>query len=175
MAVKYKKLVVGRVGWGRIVRNTERFGWELVTAEEVTTVETETYYEGYQDGNRFIIEAEMDGNNIKLPTKTREHKSVREHLTFRRDSNWFKNLFAIFPLELIYNILFIVRRIIGILLPIAAGLLFAVAIIFNNIELRDDIIHISMYVEIAFVVWLALIIIEGILARIAKRILKRKQ
>ncbi len=162
---KVKVLCVKRFGWKRIARNTERFGWTLDEAEEETTTTHETTYEG-----------EVVGDKIYVKPHTTTSTKVRVWLTFWRNKDDFKNLMAIRLLELVYNILFYIRRIVGFFLPVV-GVLSIIVVAFSNStggHYDDETTQLSMYLLAAFASWISLIICEGILSRIAGAILKRK-
>jgi len=160
-----KILCLKKLGWKRVAKNQMRFGWDLDDGEEETTTTTTTTYETtfYQD---------------KAYTKKYEdtHSKIRILLYFVRNRDDYQNLFAILPLELIYNICFYVRRIIGFLLPPAFIFIMIASTATNGSGTNhtDDFATVFLWFSIAFVAWLILIAAEGILSRIAGRILKYK-
>ena len=107
-----KVLCVKKLGWKRIAHNVERFGWTLGEAEEETETTITTSYEG-----------RVSGDNIYIEEKVSKSTKVRVWLSFHRYKSDFSNYYAVKPLEIIYNIAFLLRRILGFLLPIASVLL----------------------------------------------------
>lgn len=157
--IKTKVLGIKRLGWKRVAKNVCRFGWHLSDAEEETITETETEYEGTITDDKIYI---------KPHTKTTTKTTV--WLTFWRDSREFSNLAAIFPIEFIYNIIFLARRIVGFALPLYLGF----CIICTAFGFGSDIEPLLSAGGFILAGWLALVALENIFAIIAKLILKRK-
>lgn len=175
MSLKWKYLKVGTIAWERICKNTERFGWQLSSAKEHEEITTREYVEGKEEDGKFIIEAEKRNGEVYIPTRTEKHSKRWVELWFYRDSSWFKNLYAISLLEIIYNIIFTIRKILGKLLPIATLLVIAGVVLFNQGEMFDELVMpFGVGVMFALQIWLIAIVFEEILARIAKAILKYK-
>ena len=161
--VQTKVLCLKKFGWKRIAKNTERFGWILDDAtEEEEITETHTW------------EGEYNPSTNKITGRERVEKSskIRIWLTFYRYPNTFTNLIAISPLEILYTICFWIRRIVGFILPLLTIALFVVAAIGDGPELLETSFG-PLYFS-ALGIWIALILLEGIFARIAAKILKRK-
>ena len=157
--IKTKVLGIKRLGWKRVAKNVCRFGWHLSDAEEETITETETEYVGTITDDKIYI---------KPHTKTNTKTTV--WLTFWRDSREFSNLAAIMPLEMIYNIAFLLRRIVGFILP----LYFAICVIGSAIGFSEELKQLYAAGGFVLAAWLGLIALENILAIISKLILKRK-
>lgn len=156
--VETKVLCVRKIGWKRIARNTQRFGWYLDNAEQHTTTTETTTYEG-----------SISGDTITVTPHTTRSSKVRVWLSFYRYSSEIPA--SVKTVELFYNLFFLVRRIIGFLLPIA---LIPYIILFLLGQALSDLGSlISMYWMIAFFSWIALMIIEGILARVGHSLLRR--
>ncbi len=162
------ELSVRKFGWKRVAKNFCRFGWETVGAEERTEI-TETPchdHKEYETQEAYVIE---DVYYTKRETK------VRVWLSFVRFPDRFANLGAIKPLELLFDLVFLVRRILGFLLPLAA-LAAAVMTVIENAgggEYQYAFPLIGGVLAGAFV-WLLLNVAEVVIARIASRILKVK-
>lgn len=156
--ISYKHLTIKKLGWKRVAYNTMRFGWELDDAEQETTTTIERNYEGRIYDNKIYI----DEHRV-------EHTKVSVHLYFSRQKCKYKNLLAIFPLELIYNICFLIRRIIGAILPFVFVGLMIIASVGRMNSLEDSAL--SLWFMVGLSVWIGLIILEGVLSRIAAKIL----
>lgn len=148
--VETKSLCVRKIGWKRISRNTQRFGWVLNDAEEHTeTTETTTY------------EGRVSGDTIHITPRTTRKTKVRIWLSFYRFRSDIPGVVR--TIEFFYNIFFFLRRVIGFLLPWAL-IPFVIVALVGGV---DFVMTYGVYWEIAFFVWLILMVIEGILARIA--------
>lgn len=160
-----KFLRIKRFGWKRIAKNIMKFGWEMYDAtEHTTTTETHTL-SAYVDYN----------NNVRVEDKVDTKSSVRMELCFVRYKEKFVNLGAVKPLELLYNLIFLFRRIIGFFLPFGFLGLFACGVICNQTPDFENILGtIGIWVSVAFVSWTLFIILEQILSSIACKILKYK-
>lgn len=156
-----KYLTIKKFGWKRIAKNTQKFGWVLNDAEEHRETTTTTTYEG-----------EVVNDEVRIREHTSSSTKVRIHLYFTRDPNNFENLKSIALIELLYNIAFLVRRIIGFILPIAT----VIMIILSFIGFSDMVIESSAptWWGMGLFTWIGLIILESILASIARRILRWK-
>ena len=160
---KTKVLRVKPFGWKRIARNVQRFGWTAYYAEEETTTTTETSYTG-----------EIVGNKVYITPHTKSSTKVRVWLSFYRNSDNFKNLYAIKPFELLYGIVFWIRRILGTLLPIATVIMFIFVMINQSTPNPTEMESIFLYYLLALGIWVLGMVLEGIIARIANKILKCK-
>lgn len=156
--VDTKVVAVRKFGWKRIAKNFCRFGWHLSDAEEerVTTYET-TY------------EASVYDDKVYVKPHTTSNTKITMWLSFWRNSNEFTNLGAIWPLELIYNIIFLVRKIVAFFLPFVTIIMF-LGMMLNFVDPENSPL-VKGWI-IGFIGWIVLIILEGILARIAAAILK---
>lgn len=137
-----------------------RFGWALDDAVEHHETTVTTTYEGQVVGDTLYINERND-----------EKTKIRMHLEFHRDKNKFANLGAVTVLEVFYNIFFYLRRIIGFFLPILGIATILVAALLQDTELFEKF---GMSLLIGFLVWILLIILEGVFARIAGKILRYK-
>ena len=160
---KTKVLRVKPFGWKRIARNVQRFGWTAYDAEEETTTTTETSYTG-----------EIVGNKVYITPHTKSSTKVRVWLSFYRNSDNFKNLYAIKPFELLYGIVFWIRRILGTLLPIATVIMFIFVMINQSTPNPTEMESIFLYYLLALGIWVLGMVLEVIIARIANKILKCK-
>ncbi|MCM1131561.1 MAG: hypothetical protein NC310_08580 [Roseburia sp.] len=156
-----KYLIIKKFGWKRVAKNTQKFGWILNNAEEERETTTTTTYEG-----------EVVNNEIRIHEHTSSSTKVSVHLYFVRDPNDFENLKSIVLIELLYNIAFLVRRIIGFVLPIATAIMILLSFIgFSDMVLENSA---TTWWGIGLFSWIGLIILESILPSIAKRILRWK-
>lgn len=154
----HKHLILKRFGWKRVANNTMRFGWQLNDAEQHTTTTIEKSYEGT-----------ICDDKVYIKENQTRRTSVSIHLYFSRRKSDYNNIYAIFPLELLYNICFLIRRIIGAILPIAfMGIILVVAIGSSDLIKESGA---DTWLMIGFGIWLGLIILEGVLSRIAGKIL----
>ncbi len=161
--VQTKVLVLKKFGWKRIAKNTQRFGWTLDDAtEEEEITETHTWEGEYlPSSNKFRARERVDKSS-----------KIRIWLTFYRYPSAFSNLGAIAPIEALYTLFFWVRRIVGFFLPLLTVAVFIVAAMGDGPELIESPFG-PLYFSV-FGVWIVLILLEGILSRIAAKILKRK-
>ncbi len=160
MSVQTKNLVVKKFGWKRVCKNTQRFGWVLNDAVQHEETTVTTSYEGRVEGDKVYID-EHSSSSTK----------VTIHLSFYRNKDDYTNLPAIFPLELIYNIAFLARRIIGFLLPLLTIGVVLIAAIGQSDWLFEETNYGTLW-GVAIAIWLGLIILESIFAFIASKILK---
>lgn len=161
--VQTKYLVLKKFGWKRIAKNTQRFGWTVGEATEVEDVtETHTFEGEYNPSN----------NKVTVSEHVSRTSSISIHLTFHRYPAAFSNLGAIVPLEILYTLFFWIRRILGAALPPVSIIFFIFAAIGGGSDLAASIYG-TLYFS-AIGIWVGLILLEGILARIAGKILKRK-
>lgn len=163
--ISTKVLCVKKIGWKRIAKNFMRFGWDLDDAEQETTITKTTEYE---------ITETPKGYHAKPHTNT--STKVRIWLTFTRRKSDFENLAAVRPLELFYNLFFYARRIVGFVLPILAIATFVLALLGGASTTNDMGGYNTMvgWLLAVFGIWVGLILLETILARIAGKILRRK-
>lgn len=161
MSIQTKNLVIKRFGWKRVCKNTQRFGWILNDAIQHEETSVTTTYEGRISGDKIYFD---------------EHKSsstrITIHLSFYRSKDYFTNLPVIFPLELIYNIVFFIRRFIGFFLPLLTIGAVIVALMTES-NAVNEINFITIWMAVIFI-WLGLVMLESILAIIASKILKFK-
>lgn len=154
MAIQSKFLTLRPMGWQRICKNTQRFGWELTDAKEHTTTETKTTYKEthYYD-------------HVEVTPETTTTKKTRIHLAFMRDTDRFENFGAIQTLESIYCIVYFFRAIANFFTKVMWVLALIVAFIG---EIGGDYGGpIGTYAFVVLFIWLGLRLVEDILARVA--------
>ncbi len=157
---KYKSLSITKFGWKRVCNCVKRFGWVLYDGVEHTTNTTTDYYD-------------RGGNFVKSETKSK----VRMHLYFKRNADWFTNLPAIFLFELIFNIVFMARRIVGFFLPFSGIVMIGTVLLGGGqaAALTEGEVPVMMIIVGVFLAWLGLILLEEIISFIAGKILQIKQ
>lgn len=159
MSIRTKNLVIKRFGWKRICKNTQRFGWVLDDAVQHEETTVTTSYEGRIVDDKVYIDEHKKSSTI-----------VSIHLSFYRNSDDYANLPAIFLFELIYNIVFFIRRIMGTLvLPLLTVVFAIVAALGKGMDSP-----LGSYWGISIAIWLGLIILENIFALISSKILRLK-
>lgn len=141
-----KDICVKKVGWRRIAKNTCKFGW-------------------------LYLNPNSDSNEIQEPWSKKGKTKVK--LCFARsDAAKQAQPKAVRVLETFYNIVFLLRRIAAFLLPI----MFFCGIIVTVIKFEDGGAETAAaFIFSNFIVWIACIIIENILASIAAKKLKHNQ
>lgn len=157
-SLRLKKLLSGRV-----IRNTRGFGWHLYDASDVT--ETTTWLDSVDAENVY-------DNKWKLTPHYNSETKYFIDLTFYRKNEWFKNLGSIKILEFFYNFVFILRRIIGAILPPAFVIFMIMSMVTfskNNSEAGSVVGAIFGGI---FMSWILLMILEDIFSGIARGILK---
>lgn len=157
-SMRLKKLLSGRV-----IRNTKCFGWHLYDKTDVE--ETTTWVDS--------VDAEhMYGDKWKFTPHYNSETKCFLDVSFYRKSEWFKNLGGVKILEFFYNLVFLIRRIIGALLPPA----FVIAMIFTfmSTSAKDDptVNLVAAVFGGSFMAWVLLMLLEDIFAMIARGILK---
>lgn len=163
METKYKDLTIKKFGWKRIAKNTQRFGWKMFNAKEETTITETTEYEGT-----------VSGNKVTITPHTTTSTKTRVKLNFSRDPNKFVNLGSIAVLEMFYNIFFLIRRILASILPLAYLAVFVIMILTNSVPNSDNLqtaTTVFLYTLGGTGVWLTMIILENVFAKIASKIL----
>ncbi len=157
-SMRLKKLLSGRV-----IRNTKCFGWHLYDKTDVE--ETTTWVDS--------VDAEhMYGDKWKFTPHYNSETKYFLDVSFYRKSEWFKNLGGVKILEFFYNLIFLIRRIIGALLPAV----FVIAMIFVITGTSGNDYTTSNLVGAifggTFMTWVLLMLLEDIFAMIARGILK---
>ena len=161
-----KIVKVSRFGYNRIVSNFQKFGWEMDSVTEMTKTSTRTTYEGRVIGDEVHIE---ERNHVK--------KKVFVEIDMHRDEDSFLNLKAIKVLELFFNIIYLLRRLLALVLPIVSVVLGIVVLLGNGdllFEAEEGELPIGLYWILGLFGWVVLIIIENILASIASKNLVRR-
>lgn len=160
-----KEVYVKNFGYKRIVKNFQKFGWNVYSIVRETTTETTTKYEG-----RIV-----DDDKIEIDEIKNEKKTVWIHIKMDRNENDFVNLNKIFFLELFFNLIFLIRRLIAFFLPILSIPCIIIMALGKSDELISDggdFYGLGEIWMLALLIWIGLIITENILASIAYKILK---
>ena len=170
-ACQIKTVKCRKIGWKNVSKNVQCFGWTPASAEEITTIKEKLDY--YEVSGSFDENMHFSGTatpHITTSTKT------RVWLSFYRIPADFSNLPAIAPLELLYNIFFLIRKILGTILPWLLFATFAVAIILSGspFDAQDYYLLLGYAWMICFGGWLVCIFLDFLFARIAKAILRQK-
>ena len=158
--VEWKHLSIRRWGWKRVVKNTERFGWELMDATERTTTTTKTSYEGRVVGD----------DKVEITPRTQTTTKKRVELSFARDRSYIQNVAPILMLEIFYWILFTIRRIFWLLMAIAFFVTLAIMLISSGDETLIE--PFTKLFGIVLIIWLLARIAEGVISRIAGKIIR---
>lgn len=157
-SMRLKKLLSGRV-----IRNTKCFGWHLYDRTDVE--ETTTWVDS--------VDAEhMYGDKWKFTPHYNSETKYFIELSFYRKSEWFRNLGGVKILEFFYNLIFLIRRIIGALLPAAfvIAMILAITSSSSNNDATGNLV--GAIFGGTFMSWLLLIVLEDIFAVTARGILK---
>ena len=157
-SMRLKKLLSGRV-----IRNTKCFGWHLYDKTDVE--ETTTWVDS--------VDAEhMYGDKWKFTPHYNSETKYFLDVSFYRKSEWFKNLGGVKILEFFYNLIFLIRRIIGALLP--AVFVIAMIFVITGTSGNDDTTSnlVGAIFGGTFMTWVLLMLLEDIFAMIARGILK---
>ena len=155
-----KWIHVRPIGWKRVAKCIMRFGWRLDDATERTETTTTDWYEVQGEWSRYVKSTTSSKRWVELE--------------FYRDSKWFRNLAVLLIPELIFNIAFLVRRIIGFLLPFTVPVCIVLILFGGGQAMAITETPLPQIFLVAFFTWIGLMIVEEILSRIAKRILKVK-
>ena len=162
--LEWKSLRLKKLLSGRVIRNTKGFGW-LVESKQ-TTAETTTWVDD--------VDAEhIYGKKWKFTPHYKSDTKYFLDVDFSRDDVWYKNLGSIKVLEFFYNVFFLLRRIIGSLVPIAFAifLVYGFALGFNS-NGDTTLMIVGMPFMIGFIAWIFLMILETTFSAIARSILK---
>lgn len=157
-SMRLKKLLSGRV-----IRNTKCFGWHLY--DKTNVEETTTWVDS--------VDAEhMYGDKWKFTPHYNSETKYFLDVSFYRKSEWFKNLGGVKILEFFYNLIFLIRRIIGALLP--AVFVIAMIFVITGTSSNDDTTSnlVGAIFGGTFMTWVLLMLLEDIFAMIARGILK---
>lgn len=159
---KTKHMCLRKFGWKRIAKNICRFGWTLRDAEENHETTVTHGYNVSEDDDYIYVN----------PTTTTTTK-VRIYLDFVRYPDDFKNLKSIILLEAFYNLIFVLRRFCGWILPFFT----VVALVLPGLGgagSGSDMDALYGWYGGTVLFWLVGFFLEGILARIASKVLKYK-
>lgn len=155
-----KFLRVVPFGHKRVIRNERKFGWELVDYVKHTTTTTTTEYEGKVH----------DNGDVTFTPHTSTSSKTRMELYFVRDKDRIANLGSVYLVEMWFNLIFLIRRIIGFFVPIVGVAFLLVALMGGSMDEVGKMVGTAFFVIILS--WLAGIILEDILAAIGKKVLK---
>lgn len=156
-----KYLRIKKFGWKRVVKNVEKFGWTLDEAEKETVISRSTSY----DGNVY-------GDKIYIKENVKETKKVFMNLSFHRYKDEFENLSSIFALELLYNIIFLLRRLCGFFLPVLSIVVFVLFALSSGEGTLAKEMKLDIILAVDAIGWILGLVLEGVLASISKKILK---
>lgn len=156
--MKLKKLLSKRV-----IRNTKGFGWHLYDATDVS--ETTTWVDSVEAENIY-------DNKWKLTPHYNSETKYFIMVTFYRKNEWFKNLRSVKVLEFFYNLIMILRRIIGALLPLMFVVAMGVTVAFSSQNNGEAASILATVFGISFSAWLLFMLLEDIFSAIARGILK---
>ena len=181
---KYKSCSATSLGWRRIAKNVMRFGWKLESAEEHTETTVTDHYEVYETpvrkkwngGYNSGYETDIYGNIVtkeeKRYLKTTKETKSRVYMDFCRNAVWYTNLSSIFLLEFLFNILLLVRRLLGFLLPLFIPACILVVLFGGGQAFAIYETPLPQLFTACFFGWLGLILAEDIVAFIASKILR---
>lgn len=160
MRIQKKYLKVRKFGYKRVVNNERRFGWEPTQIIKHTETTSTTEYEGkvYDDGDVIIT-----------PHTTTTSKT-RMKLYFERDKDRIANYSTVSLIEVLYDLVFLLRRAVGLLIPISCiGLGFVFLMGDSDTEIGKQIITICGTVLVA---WFSGVALESIIAFIGSKVIK---
>ena len=159
MSTQRKTVTWGKFGWKRVCKNTMRFGWESLENVEHTETTYTTNYEG-----------EVVNDKVYIHENTSSSTKTRIHMSFIRDISQIANYHTIFILELIYNIFFLIHKIVAFLLPLWTAAFFILMLVPDK-----DFMFTNEFMTVFFgfyFFWIFLIIIENVIARIASNVIR---
>lgn len=154
MAYETKYLVLKKFGWKRICQNTQKFGWILDDAYQHDETTVTTTYTG-----------EVINDKIEIKENVNKSTKVRVHLSFYRDSSRYNNLNKIMLLEVFYNMIFFLRRILAFILPIMTAVAALIFLLGHGDTLLTSTFGGAF--GLTLLIWICFIIAENILAQIA--------
>lgn len=157
---KIKQLTIKKLGWKRIAKNVQRFGWVLYDATEHTTITEETTYEG-----------RISGDTLYINPRTNRKSYTRVWLTFYRALVVSSNVKT---LEFFYNVIYFLRKIFAFCLPIlwiGTLIMWITAGTGNFAEYFYGFLRLAIGCSVS---WILGIILEGVLSRIAGLALKKR-
>lgn len=96
----YKMLSIGKLGWKRIAKNTQCFGWNLDKVTKVTSTTKTRTYEGKIH----------DDNSITVSSHDSYSTSKWMELKFSRDESLLANRDKVLQIEWFYNIVYKMRQ-----------------------------------------------------------------
>ena len=156
MALKIKVLCIKKLGWQSVANEFIRLGWHLDSAEQETTTTNTDHYDVYESGRREY-------------TGTSTSTKVRVWLSMSRDRDWYVNGSKIVIIDILFSIVFLLRRIFAWLAPISS---IPFIIIFLLGKAGDEEYNAFLVIFLVMIFsWLGLRILENVLSRIGKRIL----
>lgn len=151
-----KNLTLRPMGWRRICKNTQCFGWELTDANEHVHTETKTTYKETVYSDR-----------VEITPETTTSTTRRICLSFVRDRDDYENFESVERLEFFYNIVYVLR---GIALFLTKALWILTFIVLMISEIAGGYgPNILGFAIAALVIWIGLRITENILASTAAK------
>lgn len=153
---KTKHLTVRKIGWKRIAKNTQRFGWILDDATIHTDITETTTYEG-----------RVCGDTIYINPRTNRKSKTRVWLSFYRVINVGA---GVATLEFFYNVIYILRKILAFCLPF----LFVGGLVLFFLNCTEISLRAFYWATGFFFGWIGCIIFEGVFSRIAGSVLKNR-
>lgn len=137
---KTKRLHVWRLGWKRILKNTEKFGWSFIDEDDIKEVH---YYPGTNKRCYFTV-----------------------WLDFLRLDSIYDLCPELKKTERIYNLFFLLRRIFVALMPIFVLAMLVTAMSMNTTV--SPVIFMLLFI-LSFIGWIVSIILENVYAKIADK------
>lgn len=156
MQTKQKRLVLKPRGWRRVVRNIQRFGWEVDSARDLTSVSTTTNYSAKYVSDDTIEVSSHDSNSY--------HRRIIVDL--HRNELEIPGIEKIKQLELLYNVFYIIRKILGPLFPF--NLFFFIYALIDS-----SLLSMTLTFFFLSVMWVISRILEDVISSKAKIILEK--
>ncbi|MBQ8427737.1 MAG: hypothetical protein IJX18_00620 [Clostridia bacterium] len=144
------------------MKNVSKFGWVCEDAYDLTTTTTEISYEGeVRDGKLYVRE------NRKSSSRT------RSHLYFERPKGYAPKSMQI--VEIAYNCIFYLRKLIGFLIPIVFLACWGVFFFANTTDWGMNTFQGLWFGGLAAViVWALLRLFENLFANWGEKLLRKK-
>lgn len=159
--IQTKCLSIRKFGWKRVCSCHARFGWELDEAIERTKTKTTTEYEG-----------RIEGDRVTLKPNTTTTTDTRILLTFTRDRSRISNYLIVWMIELLYNVAFLFRRLIGFFMPFTV---LAFSVVFLMGDSGSEIGQmLTGVLGVHFLVWLTGVVLEVIISAIGGAVIRYK-
>ena len=155
-----KHLSLSPKGHHRILRNTERFGWECYSN---VLYNYKTVEQGYK--------IEEDDDEIRISSDDKVYHSRVVKLDFERYPDTISNFASVFALECFYNIFYFLRKLSGKLIFIAMIALSFSLFNMNSNNLYDISLKIALISLSVPLVYIVSRILENVLSRSAEKLL----